>query len=425
VSSGGEAPEANESGSDPSRSAHTLATLIPLGIANHAVLAGSRVTASLDALGRGASAFTVGVMMALYALLPMVLAVAAGRLSDRAGVRKPMVVGTAGVAVGAALPVLFPGMPALFASAAIVGAGFMVFQVAAQNATGELGGPLVRARNFSLLALGYSISGFIGPLAAGFAIDHAGFPATFALLAVVPLAPLLILASGRPALPRLRPPDASAHRGGVRALMRHRLLRRALAINALFAVGWDLHTVFVPIYGEKLGLSASEIGLVLASFAAATFTVRLAMPLIVRHIGAGPRRRALASPARAAASDARGEHESEQRVLIAALFVAGAVYLAYPFAHAIAALLVLSFSLGLALGTGQPMVMALLHTHAPPGRLGEAAGVRMSLVNSMAVAVPLVFGAFGAAVGIAPVFWSVGACLAAGGFIARHAARTA
>ncbi len=382
----------------PLSGSRTLATLIPLGIANHAVLAGSRVTASLDALGRGASTFTVGVMMALYALLPMALAVAAGRFSDRAGVRKPMLLGTAGVAAGAALPVLLPGLAALFASAAIVGAGFMVFQVAAQNATGELGGPAERARNFSLLALGYSISGFIGPLAAGFAIDHLGFAATFALLAVVPFAPLATLARGRPTLPRMRPHDADAHRGGVRALMRHRLLRRALAINALFAVGWDLHTVFVPIYGEKIGLSASEIGLVLATFAAATFVVRLAMPLIARH-------------------------STEQRVLVVALFAASAVYLAYPFARVVAALLVLSFGLGLALGTGQPMVMALLHTHAPPGRLGEAAGVRMSLVNSMAVAVPLVFGALGASIGLAPVFWSVGACLAAGGFFARLAAK--
>ncbi len=86
----------------------------------------------------------------------------------------------------------------------------------------------------------------------------------------------------------------------------------------------------------------------------------------------------------------------------------------------------LSFALGLGLGMSQPMVMSLLHTHAPPGRMGEAAGVRMSLVQSMAVAVPLAFGALGATVGLAPVFWSVGACLATGGWLdARGAAPTA
>jgi MFS family permease len=375
-----------------------LAVLILLGIANHTVLTGSRVTVSLDALAMGASPLTVGTLMALYALVPMLLSVAAGRLSDRVGVRRPMLIGTAGVAVGAALPTMFPGFPMLFASAAILGAGFMAFQVAAQNATGALGGPGQRARNFSMLALGYSVSGFIGPLVAGFTIDHSGFTTAFAMLAIIPFVPLGVLASGRVALPGPHPHAAAAHPGGVMALMRHRTLRRVFAINALFSAGWDLHTVFVPIYGAQIGLTASQIGLVLSTFAMATFVVRLAMPAIARRM-------------------------SEQQVLIAALFLAGAVYLVFPFAQNMAALLALSFCLGLGLGSGQPMVMALLHAHAPAGRLGEAAGVRMSLVNSMAVAVPLVFGALGASVGLAPVFWSVGVCLTTGGILARRGAR--
>jgi MFS family permease len=373
----------------------TLTQLILLGIANHAVLSGSRVTVSLAALDKGATPLTVGVLVALYALLPMLFAVAAGRLSDRAGVRRPMLYGTAAIAIGAALPIAFPGLPVLFASAAVLGTGFMVFQVATQNVTGELGGPTQRARNFSMLALGYSTSGFIGPLIAGFAIDHLGFASTFAVLAIVPFAPLVVLARGGLALPLAHAREGATHHGGVRVLLRHRTLRRLFAINALFAVGWDLFTVFVPIYGARIGLSASEIGLVLSTFAAATFVVRFLMPRIARRY-------------------------SEQEVLTIALFVAGAVYLLFPMARSAPALLVLSFCLGLGLGSGQPMVMALLHTHAPPGRMGEAAGVRMSLVNTMAFAVPLVFGALGTTVGLAPVFYSVGAFLTTGGLLARR-----
>jgi len=84
---------------------------------------------------------------------------------------------------------------------------------------------------------------------------------------------------------------------------------------------------------------------------------------------------------------------------------------------------VLSFCLGLGLGSGQPMVMSLLHAHAPAGRIGEAVGVRMSLIQASSVAVPLLFGALGASVGLAPVFWSVGATLAAGGYLTRRATR--
>ena len=78
---------------------------------------------------------------------------------------------------------------------------------------------------------------------------------------------------------------------------------------------------------------------------------------------------------------------ARRSAILLALFAA-AVYVAIPFSRDAATLMVLSFCLGLGLGVGQPMVMSLLHSLAPPGRMGEAAGVRMSLINSMAVAVP-------------------------------------
>jgi MFS family permease len=376
----------------------TLATLILIGIANHSVLSGSRVAVALDALSMGASPFTVGVLISLYALLPMFLSVAVGRLVDRIGARRPMVVGSVLIGIGATLPFALPGMPALFGSAVLLGVGFMAFQIAAQNTTGGLGEPATRSRNFSLLALGYSVSGFIGPLSAGLAIDQFGFRATFAAFALVPLIPLAVLASGRLVLPGPHPAAGGTRHAGVLALLRHRTLRHVFAINALLSLGWDLHTIFVPVYGAKIGLSASEIGGVLSSFAAATFVVRLFMPMIARRL-------------------------REHQVLAAALVVAGLVFLAFPFSQSVPALLALSFALGLGLGAGQPMVLSLLHAHAPAGHVGEAVGVRMSLVNSMAFAAPILLGAIGASVGIVPVFWSVGASLAAAGFLARREGR--
>ena len=382
----------------PARHARLLAVLIPLGIASHTVLAGSRVAISLAALAQGASAFTVGILMALYALLPMLSAVAAGRLSDRIGVRLPMQAGAIGLLAGVALPLVSSDLWSLCACATVVGMSFMLFQLATQRATGEIGGPQERPRNFSLLALGYSVSGFIGPLIAGFSIDRYGHTAPFAVLAVIALLPVAVLLTRRLPLPGPHPVSGIAHHGGVMALLRHRPVRQVLAINVLLSVGWDLHTVFVPIYGARIGLTASQIGMVLAAFAAATFAVRLAMPSIARRL-------------------------TEHQVLTAALLVASAVYLVFPFSQSALTLGALSFCLGLGLGSGQPMVMSLLHVHTPAGRIGEAVGVRMSLVQSSSVAVPLLFGAVGSSLGLAPVFWSVGVCLAAGGFLTRRGAR--
>jgi MFS family permease len=377
------------------RASRTLPALIALGILNHTVLAGSRITVSLYALSLDGSPFVVGSLMGLYSFLPMWLAVGAGRLSDRIGVRRPMLTGSLGIALGVVLPRVFPGLPALFAATSLIGVSFMLFQVAAQQATGALGPPTERARNFSLLALGYSISGFSGPLIAGVLIDRADFGSTFLVLTLLPLVPAMVLARGALALPPPHQPHVRPVPGAIAELLRDRQLRRVFAINALLAMSWDLHSFFIPVYGARLGLSASRIGVILAAFAAATFAVRLLTPWIVRRF-------------------------SELEVLTTALFVAGCAYAMFPFVASLWPLMALSFTLGFALGSGQPMVMSLLHSLAPAGRMGEAVGVRMSVINASTFAIPLLFGAIGSSLGIGPVFWLVGAALAGGGFLARR-----
>jgi MFS family permease len=374
--------------------ASPFGVLIALGVANHLVLTGSRVAVSLNALALGENAATVGGLMALFALFPMFLAIPAGRLADRIGVRAPMLAGSIGTAAGVLVVTLLPGLPALFATAMLTGVSFMLFQVAAQYATGEMGGVAARSRNFGLLALGYSTSSIAGPMIAGLMIDHAGYRATFALLTLLPLLPIAVLATNRIALPGAHPARAARIDGSALDFVAHREMRRVFIINGLVSMAWELHTLFVPIYGHTIGLSASRIGLILAAFAAATFTVRLAMPAIASRV-------------------------SEHAVLTSALYVGALVYLALPFSRTAGTLMALSFCLGLGLGASQPMVMSLLHSHAPPGRMGEAAGVRLSLVNSISVAVPLLFGAVGGAVGLSPVLWSVGVFLATGGWLTR------
>src|SRR4029450_13732200 len=214
----------------------------------------------------------------------------------------------------------------------------------------------------------------------------------------LPLIPLVVLANRRLELPARIPQTAEAQHGSALSLLRHRTLRRVFVVNALLAMAWDLHLIFVPIDGERVGLSASEIGLVLSSFAAATFAVRFSMGTIARRL-------------------------TEHQVLTGSLLLAGAVFVVYPLSTNVFGLLALSSTRGRGLGRSQPMVLSLLHTHAPPGRVGEAAGVRLSLVNMMSVGVPLALGAVGSSIGIGPVFWSVGTCLMTCGFVARPGGR--
>ena len=72
-----------------------------------------------------------------------------------------------------------------------------------------------------------------------------------------------------------------------------------------------------------------------------------------------------------------------------------------------------SVLLGFALGSVQPMVMSLLHQITPEHRHGEALCLRLMAINASSVVMPMLFGTAGAVIGVAGVFWVVGATVGA------------
>src|SRR5450759_1585682 len=111
------------------------------------------------------------------------------------------------------------------------------------------------------------------------------------------------------------------------------------------------------------------------------------------------------------------------RLLNQALYVAVAAYFLFPFFGDPWALAAISFLLGLGIGTGQPLSMTLIYNLAPKGRTSEAAGVRVTVNHITHITIPLLFGAMGSVVGVAPVFISNGLMLLTGGIINQRAAR--
>lgn len=95
----------------------------------------------------------------------------------------------------------------------------------------------------------------------------------------------------------------------------------------------------------------------------------------------------------------------------------------FPLAAGFHALAVLAYVLGLFLGGGQPMATSLLHRGAPAGRTGETMGVRTTIVSISQTALPLVFGAVGAALGTGPVFPVVAAVIGGGMACVRRGTR--
>ena len=349
---------------------------------------------SLFALSLNASPLTVGVLLSLLAFLPMTFSVPAGRMIDRIGVRKPMLVGAAALFAGIALIVISPRLQTLFIASCLIGSGFILFHIAVNFAAAVIGPPENRAKNFSWLALGFSTSGFLGPMIAGFAIEWIGYRRTFLLLSCFGLATLVVLLLKHIEVPHHAVDEASMKKRRFVDLLRSKTMRRVFIISGLLSMVWDLFSFMVPIHGSNIGLSPSTIGLILGAFGGAIFVVRLALPLVIHRV-------------------------SEWQMLIGAMLATGTALFIFPLVKTVPVLIALGFFLGVGLGGAQPMIMSLLYNKAPPGRGAEAIGVRTLLINISQTAIPLLFGALGAALGMTPVFWTMALLLVGGGYALR------
>ncbi len=353
----------------------------------------TNVVLVLYAVEVGASPLTIGFLAAVFSLFPMLLAVPAGRLTDRFGAYWLLIFGAAAAGLAMLLPFFVPGLPAIFIAAALIGLQVVYYNVSLQNLVGLLSTSQTRARNFSNYSVMGTIGDFIGPLIAGFSIDLSGYGNACLYLALFWLAPIgMLLFRGN----TVRGGEHAAGRAGgsVRSLLAEPNIGRTLAISSLLNTGNNLYKIYLPVYARSVGLSASSIGTVLAISAVAEFMVQLMLPRLVARF-------------------------KEEKVLANTLYVAAASLVLIPFFTSVVMLALISFVFGLGMGCSGPVVNMLMFANAPKGRSGEALGLKITVNHLTKMISPVLFGALGSAFGLSPMFWLNALMLAAGGVASR------
>lgn len=384
--------------------AWALAQLVLAQIFLHSSMAGMRLAAPLLALRDGHSAFTVGVLLALFSLSQVFLAIPAGRFADRHGLRKPMRLGVSAAMLGAGLAVAVPSLSMLCVSALLMGGATGVAIVALQRHVGRAAqDPTELKQVFSWLAIGPAISNFLGPVTAGLLIDHAGvwvggaagdtngFRAAFLVMALMPLLTWFWVRHTQE-LPPVQQ-SAGSTQAKVWDLLREPQMRRLLLVNWLLSSCWDVHTFVVPMLGHERGFSASVIGTILGSMAVSGAFVRLVMPLVAAHL-------------------------REWAVITGAMVMTAVLFAIYPLMVSPWTMGICSVLLGLSLGSVQPMILSTLHQITPHALHGQAIGLRLMTLNLSSVLMPMLFGTAGLVVGVSVVFWTVGAMVGAGARVA-------
>ena len=375
-----------------------LLKLLLFTLLMHTACTSLRFTATLDAIHAGASSFEVGLMLASISFGPMFLAIAAGRWLDRSGPRAPMLASRLSVMAAAGCAILLPasdlGIAPLFGACVLTGLSFMLTNVVIQRLTGDVTTPKNRRFAFTALSLTTASSNLAAPVVAGYVIERLSYTAVYVWSAVAPLilsALLFVPAFGivMKARPRAVRAEARRTKGAAADFLRDGPMRAVLVASVIISIAWEVGNLLIPIYAAGVGLTPSEIGWVLGSFAAATFIVRFVTPFLLKVV-------------------------LEWHMIVLSLLLATAAFAVMPLVTTQGAMMGAAFVLGLGLGASLPNMMSLVYLFSPPERIGEAIGLRIMALNLGKSVFPVLAGLLGNWIGAGSTIWCLAAFAASG-----------
>ncbi len=328
------------------------------------------VTIPLTALDLGATPATVGGILSAPHLLPLILAIPLAGVITRNGGKAAVLWGGVGMMLGAWSPLLVPGLPGLVLAQLLVGTAHMVMILAGQTIVSGLGQGKVLERYFGWYTTCLSGGQLIGPMLAGWLLDHHGSALTFIVTgAIAGLA--LISGFGLTGSARA---GHSVERSmmGFRAQLR--LAREnpgvqisiALTVSVIFVLG--AYGTFLPVYLESLSVSATDIGMLLSLRALSAMAIRPFMPTAIQVMGG--RVRAMLISATAAALGLMLTGWMESMVLLG----------------------ILGVLIGIGSGVSQPLSMVVLAETVPLAQRSGALGMRLMANRAVQFLAPVSLG---------------------------------
>ncbi|WP_024792935.1 MFS transporter [Tomitella biformata] len=352
-----------------------------------------RLAVSYRVLALGGDGVSVGVVTAMFSVLPMLLALYFGRLVDRKGSWGVLAAGTILSMAAVGLATLSTTIAILAIANTALGLGQVLTMIGAQGFIMELTEPGRHVNGFAMFTLAVSVGQSVGTPAMG-ALLQAGRDgdivntnvALFVMGVAIALAIPLVLS-----LPRSNASLRQSGRPDVATMPA--LLRRSGMVPAIFAAlivitGIDLITAYLPVIGEAAGLSPMVIALLVALRSVFSMISRATMPWALRRW-------------------------SQTAILIASPAITAPAVLLVGISQNV---YVMGFCLALVgyfWGMNQPVTMNWVITAAPAADRAAALSLRLTGNRAAQVVIPLGTGAVAGFAGAGSVFLVSGALTAA------------
>jgi MFS family permease len=371
---------------------HTEVAVYGAGVFSNSMAMMANVVLPLWVLTFDPGALLIGVLLACRHVLPTLLSIHGGAMMDRLGTRRVMLIFAA---IGAIVPLLFPALPFLAAVAvlqAMAGLTTSMGWIGAQTLIGRImkGSPVHAGRLSFSLRFGH----LVAPIAGGAAWDHFGPWGAFSVMSLwgaFGFAFCLMLPRGRTA------PD-SVPRAPVTAsdliprwsdyvaafkLMALPAVMLVVGVTMLRIAGNGIQSSFYIVYLEGIGITGTQIGLLLSSAAILGAVGALAIGPMLKFISA-------------------------RRLLL--LAVAGSVGLIAitPLLGLFALLVPVAMLRGATLGISQPLMISTLAQAVDRTAQGKAVGLRNTVNRVVSMSVPLLMGVVVEFAGLEAAFYIVG-----------------
>ncbi|NUL59005.1 MFS transporter [Brevibacterium luteolum] len=377
----------------------------------------------------GAGATSVGLVTAIYALVPLVAALALGRLSDRTTrLRLMVLVGALILVAGGVLLALAQSLVLVAVANAILGIGHLVFTIAGQSSIARYARADQLDFGFGWFTAAYSAGQMIGPLGVTLLLGSQAATRTgevslalwLGAIITAGAVPLMFFssrafqprqqgsagpeagaASEAPAgpeageqtadpQPETNAPDTTEpEKPRVRSILSNGDIRAAMLSSLALLAVLDILVAFLPLVGEEHGVAPAWIGVLLAVRGVSSIISRVFLPYF--------------------------SHRFDRRLLVFVSVLGAGLSLIFPPIVLdwmwLAALFMLIS--GFFLGLGQPLTMALITSSVPSAWRGSALAMRLMGNRIGQVAMPLIAGVIAAPAGPAAAIWCGSALLLA------------
>lgn len=340
------------------------------------------------ALELNASPAIIGFIAALYALLPVLLALSFGRWVGVIGEGRFVIFGTLGMILSSATLLVAQSIPLLALSASLAGLAHLACMVGGQTMVSLRSDPNKYEANFGYYTFSASLGQMVGPLlgaivagTSGVLPESTGNAFMVALIfSVIALIPVMGWRNHQPTVIAAKSDVGALKSAGL--LLKNKQVFAAIYTSLAISSVADILIVFLPLYGSEKSFSALSIGVILSLRAGASMLSRLSLGTLSARY-------------------------STKNILIYSNLISVLACAAIGFAPNPWVLGFIVLIAGFSLGVGQPLTMSLVSQATKPEERALAVSTRLMGNRFGQFILPAGAGLLAAGTGSSGVFFAL------------------